>query len=88
MLNEEGDSSKLENQNDEQSKVSNPKKVHFKNTVVAFINDGIDFWKFTCKTEPLHTNKKSKKNFEKLNENFDSTRKDKHVKNKRKRKKK
>lgn len=83
-----GDSNKLVGKND-QLKTSSPKKVHFKNTVVAFIIDGSDFWKYKCRTEPLHTKKKSKKYHETLNENFDSPHKDnKHIKNKRKRKKK
>lgn len=82
------DSKKL-GRNDDQLKGSSPKKVHFKKTVVAFINDGKDFWKYKCRTEPLHTKKQSKKYHETSNENFDSPHKDnKHIKNKRKRKKK
>lgn len=79
-----GDSSKL----GKELKSSSLKKVHFKNTVVAFIIDGIDFWKYKCKTEPLHTKEQSKKYCEKFNKNFDNSREDKHIKNKRKRKKK
>lgn len=62
-----------------------PKKVQFKNTVIAFINDGIDFWKYRCQTEPLRMREKTKK----YNENFSNTSfEDKHgVKNKRKEKK-
>jgi hypothetical protein len=84
------DGSEMGRKNDDQSKASSSKKVHFKNTVVAFISDGIDFWKYKCRTEPLHTkSKQSKNNRETFNVNFDNPHSDnKHIKNKRKRKKK
>lgn len=76
-----GFSSELGKKNNDQSKPLKPKKVQFKNTVVAFINDGIDFWNYKCKTEPLQTKKHSKKYRE-------SPRDFRHIKNKGKGKKK
>ena len=74
--------SKFGGKNNEQS---SSKKVQFKNTVIAFINDEIDFWNYKCRTEPLHTNKQSKKYHEKSN--GDSC-KDNHIKNNKRRRKK
>lgn len=54
------------------SRESISKKVHFKNTVVAFINDGIDFWKFKCRTEPLHVKKRTRKYHESYSESAKS----------------
>lgn len=78
-----GNSSELGMKNDDKSKSSKSKKVQFNNTVVAFINDGIDFWNYKCKTEPLHTKKQSKK-YRESPRTLDV----KHIKNKRKGKKK